>query len=91
MADEVYQENIWKDEAKFISCRKVAFDLDLCKWHVCREPLSVCMCVCMCVCLSPSVSLQCASHRADVDVLHVVPCCYSYLSPSLSFALGFVC
>lgn len=29
MADEVYQENIWKDGAEFVSCRKVAFDLDL--------------------------------------------------------------
>lgn len=29
MADEVYQENIWKDGAKFVSCRKVAYDMDL--------------------------------------------------------------
>lgn len=26
MADEVYQENIWKDHAKFVSFRKVAYD-----------------------------------------------------------------
>jgi alanine transaminase len=31
MADEVYQENIWKDGASFVSCRKVAHDLDLCE------------------------------------------------------------
>lgn len=29
MADEVYQENIWKKDAEFVSCRKVAYDLDL--------------------------------------------------------------
>lgn len=28
MADEVYQENIWKNNAKFVSFRKVAFDLN---------------------------------------------------------------
>ena len=36
MADEVYQENIWKDGAEFVSCRKVAYDLDLCK-SLCRS------------------------------------------------------
>ena len=28
MADEVYQENIWKEGAKFTSFRKVAFDMN---------------------------------------------------------------
>lgn len=28
MADEVYQENIWKSDAKFVSFRKVAYDLN---------------------------------------------------------------
>ena len=28
MADEVYQENVWHPESKFVSCRKVAYDLD---------------------------------------------------------------
>ena len=28
MADEVYQENIYKDGAKFVSFRKVALDLN---------------------------------------------------------------
>lgn len=27
MADEVYQENIWKDGIKFISFRKVVYDM----------------------------------------------------------------
>lgn len=28
MADEVYQENIWKEGAKFVSFRKVAYDMN---------------------------------------------------------------
>jgi hypothetical protein len=41
MADEVYQENIWKEGAKFVSCRKVAYDLDLCKYVYLKDMIRI--------------------------------------------------